>query len=162
LSNFFYSNLRAKSNWHFAKTIPTNFKKEKLIEYKICYSELRKDQYFLEDLCQYYLNENMFSEAKKILLNDSKYLNQYNFNILLAQLYFKNGNLKSAFNSYRKANLIIPNRLLPLDNQKKICLLLKDTVLAKKISFQIISQPVKIESILSKRIKQEAYKTLIF
>lgn len=156
----FFQNIKAKDDWHYAQSIPTQYKIDKVAQYENCYMSLRKNQYFLTDFCQYLISEGMTNRALDLVLSNGDYFNQYEKYILLGDIYLKKDEFALAKFNYRKANHIIPSRLMPLGNLMTVSLLEKDTLLAKQYSNRIILQPSKVESKLGDRIKKDAFKIL--
>lgn len=152
----FYLNIKNKSDWTFAQSIPAQYKVDKINKYENCYISLSKNQYYLSDFCHYLISESLIDRALEVLLFSNNYFNQYDKYLLLGDCYLKKNDFVSAKLNYRKANLIIPNRLIPLGNLMTLSLLEKDTLSAKYFSNQIISQPIKIESLLGNKIKKDA------
>jgi len=154
----FYENLNVKADWHYAQSIPAQYKLDKVAQYQNCYKSLRKNQYYLTDFCKYLISENMIKSALNLLVLNEKYFNQYEKYLLLGEIYLKQINFAQAKSNYEKASLIIPIRLIPLGNLMNISLLEKDTLLAKYYSNRILSQPTKINTGFSDRIKKDASK----
>lgn len=156
----FTQNLKVKRDWHYAQSIPTQYKIDKIAQYENCYKSLSKDQYFLTNFCEYLISENMTNIAQNLLLSNDIYFNQYEKYLLLGNIYLKQKNYVLAKRNYQKANLIIPIRLIPLGNLMNISVHEGDTLLAKYYSNKILSQPTKFETALSYRIKKDATKIL--
>jgi hypothetical protein len=156
----FYQNLKVKADWHYAQSIPTQYKLDKVAQYQNCYKSLRKNQYYLTDFCEYLISENMTNSSLNVLLSNEIYFNQYEKYLLLGDIYLRQRNYALAKRNYKKANLIIPVRLIPLGNLMTISLLEKDTLSAKYYSNRILSQPIKIKTRFTDRIKKDASKIL--
>lgn len=95
-------------------------------------------------------DESLFY-AKKCL----KWRNNYDVQLLLADNYYRLNNNEAAINHYKTASFMCPNRFSPLYGLFEIYNSTKDIDLIIECGHQILSKPIKVNSIIIQEIIQD-------
>ncbi len=150
--------IRAEMKW---KTIAINSLRgntEKMLpEYKKLYStSLKQNPFFLYNYGAELNVAGKFDTSIEILNECKKRFNDYDLQMLLADNYYKKGEVERAIEVYKYASNMVPCRFLPLYNQFEIY---KETAQysdAAKCANDIVNKKIKIPSYTIRSIKAQA------
>lgn len=156
IANRTYRQIKAELLWsETVESSPTCQQNLIIEKYKLVYSELKTDRYFLYNYAtKLYLN-NEFNTALIIALECRALWADYDLELLLAEIYKAKIDFINAEKHYRVAAYMCPNRFVPLYN---IVLLLEKQGKrneAKKMACSILKKKVKIKSATVSFIKNE-------
>lgn len=158
--HYINQNIEAKKNWKYAQSIPIHYIDDKMKYYLLSYSELGNNEFYLTDYCQFLVSSGLYDEALNLLHKKRKYFNQYQWYLFLGDITFFKENFNKSIQYYKNANMLIPNRIIPLDQLLNIALHLGDIQGVLYYSELIVKQPIKVESERTKFIQKKAKNIL--
>lgn len=148
------------SSWMYLQTIPITEITVKENTYSELLPKLSKNQYFLNDYCNFLLQNNTPDSAIKIAFENRESMNQYEMQLIFGQAYFRKNQLKKSIECFKEAHYLIPNRFLPLSYLMQVSLVAKDSLAAEQYAKEIIKTPIKIASNTVENIRQQAISLL--
>lgn len=127
--------------------------------YKKIHKKMPQNPYFLFNYSSVLYTNNLYEESLNIASECTKYLNDYDVELLFAENYLSLKNYQKAEIHFRKASAMCPVRFVPLFRLYQIYIEQKDTVQASQIGKQILQKEVKIDSptihYIKKTIKED-------
>ncbi len=153
--------MKAEIKW---KTIAQNSLKGEttmmLPEYKKLYPFLKTNPFFLYNYGAELNVAGEFDESLDVLTECQENFNDYDLQMILADNYYKKGELTKAIGIYKYASNMIPCRFLPLYQLFEIYKETGQTDMAGQYADEIINKKVKIPSGTVSYIQCEANKVL--
>ncbi|HCY30878.1 MAG TPA: hypothetical protein DHV06_04865 [Bacteroides thetaiotaomicron] len=127
-----------------------------LDEYKTLYSKWNGNPMFLYNYGVILNKSEHYNESNNILFECTKYFNDYEVQMLIADNYSKLEKRDSAEAFYRSAYNMIPNRFIPLSKLFHLYIENNNYVEATKIARIITNKEIKIQSMTISQIVDEA------
>lgn len=153
----FVSHLHNKLSWYMVQNSSSSISDDVMQKYEELFSNLSNDVDFLYNYGAELHYTNQYEKSIHVLERCETMLNDYNVQMLLADNYYKLGNLDTAYEKFKYANEMIPNRFLPLYYELIICKKKNDIYRGVIIANTIIHKTEKNNtSPKVKRIKDEA------
>lgn len=156
-----YVRIQAEMEWtHIANLSLMGKAKDVLPKYEKLKKTLGNDRYFLYNYSAELFKIKHYQKSIVIAMECRKYWADYDVEMLLGEIQNNLKDFERAKNHYQLASLMCPNRFRPL---YKLFLLYKKTRdynNMKEIAEIIIKKPIKIDSGIVIRIKQDVKKTL--
>lgn len=130
-------------------------------QYALLYEKLKEDGDFLYNYGAELHYAGQYKKSLDILKECTTLYNDYNVQMLMADNYQQLGFTDKAILRYKYANLMVPNRFLPLYYEMQVHIKERDSIQACKVARTIINKPVKNQkSRTVKKIISEAKKYL--
>lgn len=130
-------------------------------QYALLYERLKGDGDFLYNYGAELHYAGQYKKSLDILKECTTLYNDYNVQMLMADNYQQLGFTDKAILRYKYANLMVPNRFLPLYYEMQVHIKERDSIQACKVARTIINKPVKNQkSRTVKKIISEAEKYL--
>lgn len=147
---------KANTIWHKVAQHSLEGETEKMLPfYKKLTKTLFTDPLFLYNYAAELNYAHQYVESNEIMKNCTKYLNDYDVQLLLADNYLHQKAYQQAEYHYTIASQMIPARFIPLYQLALLYQETGNTTKAQTVAQQIIDKPIKIDSYQVQHIKRE-------
>lgn len=150
-----------ENKWHIAAN-QRGFgnTQEAVSAYKSLYPHLKQNTCFLYNYAAKLNYFGYYKESSLFAAKCENYLNDYDIQMLLADIFFHLKKWNEAKNHYYKALYMCPNRFIPLNQLHKIAVFKNDNKEARRIASLIIDKPIKISSATIHQMKNKMQQYL--
>ncbi|EOS15033.1 O-antigen ligase family protein [Phocaeicola sartorii] len=125
------------------------------LNYKDLYNKMSYNPYFLFNYSSVLYDNMLYDESLEIVRKCTKYLNDYDIEMLLADNNWKLKNYPEAERHYLKASYMCPVRFIPLFKLYELYKEQKRTDEARLLGKEILEKPIKVYSSTIENIKQK-------
>ncbi len=148
--NHIYSNYKMQCMWHFAD------KTNDIDAYDRLYVHLKENPYFLYNYSIRLFIIGDILNSKKIALECRKKYADYDLELLIGDIYFKENNYDEALNHYNLCSNMCPCRFIPIYQKFLVSIKTNNKIQASLLAHEIIEKQIKIPSQTITMIKMQA------